>query len=299
MKVPYHCVYKIGVQHPKRATSHFCADRLVLLLLLLLHIVFLPAGRDVAIKVIGHSTANMSAIHCKANLLMSLRAPNVVQALHYVTYTKADDTAPVAAAESAAVSSMLDILQRSAPSRISSSSSGGIRCAVFEDSSKHSLPAHGNASIFVPLYGGRACGGSSSSSAMAALAQPQQQQQRQLEPLPSLDVYVPACPGSAAAVSAASAAARCTGQLTPAESFEAVQPAAVEQSAVQQLAETHLVLEFCNAGTLAAVAEGWRRDTGERDRHMLERLVLLRDVALGLQELHNQDAVHGHLVSAG
>jgi tRNA A-37 threonylcarbamoyl transferase component Bud32 len=30
---------------------------------------------------------------------------------------------------------------------------------------------------------------------------------------------------------------------------------------------------------------------------MLERLVMLKDVATGLQELHNQDAVHGDLVS--
>jgi hypothetical protein len=30
---------------------------------------------------------------------------------------------------------------------------------------------------------------------------------------------------------------------------------------------------------------------------MLERLLMLKDVAGGLQDLHNQDAVHGNLVS--
>jgi hypothetical protein len=222
----------------------------------------------VAIKVIKHTTGNMAAVHREANLLMSLSAPNVVQALHYATYIQAEKRVSVEAASGACATGSVTVrnwlgIQQSGASNTSS---------------------RGDGRTFVPIYGAHACGSSGSSS--AGDDKEGFPQQQPLQTLPSLDVYVPACPveeGSTAA------AAEAVHQV-------AVHESAVHLQAVQQ-AETHLVLEYCNAGTLAGVAEGWCWEAGQRDDHMLERLVMLRDVSLGMQELHTQGAVHGHLVS--
>jgi serine/threonine protein kinase len=234
------------------------------------------ADRDVAIKIVQHDTSNMAALHREANLLMSLDTPTVVQALHYATYVNTNDGTH--------------------PAHPRIADNGNTQSADLSDVDVH----------FVPMFGDLTCGRRSEDST----ASQQQQQQQPLVPLPSLDVYV-------AAAAAAAAAAMVDPSLQCASS-EAVQdkpavqqavhhavqqavqqPAvhkAVQPGAVQQ-AETHTVLEWCDAGSLAAVAEGWLREPGQRDDHMLERLVMLKDVAIGLQELHNQDAVHGNLVS--
>lgn len=54
--------------------------------------------------------------------------------------------------------------------------------------------------------------------------------------------------------------------------------------------------EYCDCGTLAAIASEWRHEP-ESDQKMLERLALLQDCARGLQELHSRNVVHGDLVS--
>jgi hypothetical protein len=54
--------------------------------------------------------------------------------------------------------------------------------------------------------------------------------------------------------------------------------------------------EYCDCGTLAAVASEWRLEP-ESDQKMLERLQLLLDCARGLKELHSRNVVHGDLVS--
>lgn len=56
--------------------------------------------------------------------------------------------------------------------------------------------------------------------------------------------------------------------------------------------------EYCDCGTLAAVAAEWRSEP-ESDQKMLERLQLLQDCARGLQELHSRNVVHGDLVGFG
>jgi serine/threonine protein kinase len=233
----------------------------------------------VAIKVIQHDTSNMAALHREANHLMSLDTPNVVQALHYATYINTNAAG--------------DGLNPAHPS-------------VAGDCNKQPASQPDAAVHFVPMFGDLTCGRCSEDSTAS------QQQQQQLVPLPSLDVYVAAAAAamvepplhcqSSQAVHGEPAVQQAVQQqavhvpaVQQAAQQHAVQLEAVQQ-AVQQ-AETHLVLEWCDAGSLAAVADGWARGPDQRDDHMLERLVMLKDVATGLQELHNQDAVHGNLVS--
>lgn len=56
------------------------------------------------------------------------------------------------------------------------------------------------------------------------------------------------------------------------------------------------VQEFCDLGTLGGIASSWDM-SDECDEQMLERLQLLKDTALGLEELHNNHVVHGDVVS--
>ena len=53
--------------------------------------------------------------------------------------------------------------------------------------------------------------------------------------------------------------------------------------------------EYCDKGTLDSVVSGWEGEE-EGDARMLERLLLLKDVASGLQALHANNVVHGDLV---
>ncbi|WIA34798.1 hypothetical protein OEZ86_013101 [Tetradesmus obliquus] len=59
-------------------------------------------------------------------------------------------------------------------------------------------------------------------------------------------------------------------------------------------AETWIVQEFCDVGTLDSVVSGWEGED-ETDARMLERLLLLKDVASGLAVLHANNVVHGDL----
>jgi serine/threonine protein kinase len=53
--------------------------------------------------------------------------------------------------------------------------------------------------------------------------------------------------------------------------------------------------EYCDVGTLDSVVSGWEGEA-ESDSRMLQRLLLLKDVAAGLQVLHASNVVHGDLV---
>lgn len=61
-------------------------------------------------------------------------------------------------------------------------------------------------------------------------------------------------------------------------------------------AETWLVLELCDKGTLSSNMQQWKRH-GEGEEQMLQRLMLLQDAARGLALLHGRNIVHGDLVS--
>jgi hypothetical protein len=53
--------------------------------------------------------------------------------------------------------------------------------------------------------------------------------------------------------------------------------------------------EYCDVGTLDSVVSSWEGE-GENDALMLQLLLLLKDVASGLQVLHASNVVHGDLV---
>jgi serine/threonine protein kinase len=56
-----------------------------------------------------------------------------------------------------------------------------------------------------------------------------------------------------------------------------------------------LVQEYCDCGTLNAIASEWIPEE-ECEEQMLERLLLLQDAAQGLKALHAKNVVHGDLV---
>jgi serine/threonine protein kinase len=68
-------------------------------------------------------------------------------------------------------------------------------------------------------------------------------------------------------------------------------------------------MEFCDRGTLAHAVDVLRAQQQQSQQHADQQpagsevlpttLVLLRDVALGLQAIHSKKIVHGDLVSAG
>eukprot|EP00775_Hariotina_reticulata_P003757 gene3757-4016_t len=65
-------------------------------------------------------------------------------------------------------------------------------------------------------------------------------------------------------------------------------------SSVACKAETWIVMELCDCGSLYDVAAEWD-PLQENDQQMLERLMLLMDAARGLEALHEANVVHGDL----
>jgi serine/threonine protein kinase len=69
-------------------------------------------------------------------------------------------------------------------------------------------------------------------------------------------------------------------------------------------AESQLVMEFCDCGTLAHVTAGLRQQHKQQvqqkrgDQVPVQALLLLQDVARGLQAIHSENVVHGDLVSS-
>lgn len=75
-----------------------------------------------------------------------------------------------------------------------------------------------------------------------------------------------------------------------------------EAAAKKQKAESHLVMEFCDCGTLtnavACLRQQQQQQSDEVECQVLPQvLLLLHDVARGLQVIHSNNIVHGDLVS--
>jgi serine/threonine protein kinase len=72
-------------------------------------------------------------------------------------------------------------------------------------------------------------------------------------------------------------------------------------SASKSKAESHLVMEFCDRGTLsqavAALRDEQKKQQAAHDNVLLPILLLLQSVAWGLQAIHSRNIVHGDLVS--
>jgi hypothetical protein len=80
-----------------------------------------------------------------------------------------------------------------------------------------------------------------------------------------------------------------------------------ESAGKKQKAESHLVMEFCDCGTLATAVASLRQQQQQQEAEEEEQAVvcevlpfalqLLHDVARGLQAIHSKNVVHGDLVS--
>lgn len=90
----------------------------------------------------------------------------------------------------------------------------------------------------------------------------------------------------------------CSSSAEAAPQDEELQAAGRTGSARACRVETWIVQEYCGKGTLDSVVSSWEGEE-EGGARMLQRLLLLKDVASGLQALHANNVVHGDLVRAG
>ncbi|KAF8066214.1 roco8 [Scenedesmus sp. PABB004] len=180
-------------------------------------------GKDVAVKVIHHTTETAELVRQEADVLLLFNHPNIVRCFHYTMFVRSRDGGPLSASFT---------LRRSRSGHPGSLEFGG--------------PGVGSADG----WDRDTC----STADSAADAEARQ----------------PVAPASAPLATVGLPASRAP----PAK------------------AETWLVQEYCDAGTLATVAAGWG---AECDAVMLQRLLLLQDIARGLQVLHDKKVVHGDL----
>ncbi|WIA34787.1 hypothetical protein OEZ86_013090 [Tetradesmus obliquus] len=218
------------------------------------------AGREVAVKVIDHDSEAHAAVANEVELMLSFNHPNVVRALHCVTWThvQKDDAAAAAASAAATAAAAAAASQCSAGTPLTGTLGSSQQqqqpqlqqqCSGLTDSQMQQLEEQlregTSAAQLQQLCDQLLASGGNQHSLM------QQQQQQQ---------------GTPAALANRS---RC---------------------------ETWLVLEYCDCGTLHQIASEWLPGE-ECDEQMLERLLLLRDAAQGLAALHAKNVVHGDLNS--
>jgi serine/threonine protein kinase len=92
----------------------------------------------------------------------------------------------------------------------------------------------------------------------------------------------------------------CSDQLLSCSSNREL--SARKGSGVKHLAESHLIMEYCDYGTLAEAVVKLRKQQQDNkpraDQDLLAPfLPLLQDAARGLQAIHSRNVVHGDLVS--
>lgn len=264
------------------------------------------AGLDVAVKVIQHDRSTLAAVEAEADLMLTLHHPNVVKAYHYCAFTCSE---PLHSEKSRSSRSWSQVGQRQASFTGSQSSGGsaGARTRQQGDSASQ-LNRTSTQTNSVSNSG-------SGSSARVLLlrqqqaqlaAQPQQPADSLLQRQESSDVLITnlSVDGQAAqeAVTIASSIAAVSSVTT--KGSAGTEPKVLPREAsmsgecagLKSKAETWLVQEYCDLGTLGGIASSWDMQQ-ECDEQMLERLVLLRDTAQGLEALHANLVVHGDINS--
>lgn len=219
-------------------------------------------GQDVAVKVIEHCESTMYAVEHEAALMLSLNHENIVRAYHFVTYMQQPQLLSSCSMGSSQGSRMRAAADKEIAEAAAAASPGGgnFSDASLDKSAAAAAPARNS------------IGECSSSS--------------QRLPTP--------CGPPQGSLGALSAFSRGSGGGGAASRLESANTTSSVWQARPAKAETWLVQEFCDRGTLADVAAGWQPEA-ECEAQMMERLLLLLDAAKGLAALHSESVVHGDL----
>jgi serine/threonine protein kinase len=221
------------------------------LLMLMLHAFCVAAAcrwnaQDVAVKVIEHTESTLNAVEAEAALMLSLNHENIVRAYHFVTYTQQPQltsTCSMGSSQGSRLRAIADKEIAEAAAVAAAAVSPG--CCTSNDSAMDKATA-------VPTPARNSIGDCSSSQHIVTIAGPPQ--------------------GSLGAVSISSRGSGGAGRLERANTTTSAWQSRPAK------AETWLVQEFCDRGTLAEVAASWLPEA-ECEAQMLERLLLLLDAA--------------------
>eukprot|EP00878_Enallax_costatus_P018623 GHUV01019614.1.p1 GENE.GHUV01019614.1~~GHUV01019614.1.p1 ORF type:complete len:911 (+),score=211.03 GHUV01019614.1:148-2880(+) len=270
------------------------------------------AGRPVAVKVIEHDGGTSAAVENEVELMLSFSHPNIVRAFYCVTFTKSGpSTTPAGtSAQGRSTAGGTQSTSQGSSSQGTSSrqhSRTPMQTQQHGDSladSEAQLQTTGQLGNTVPsaaLPSGTAAMNDSAMNASVAGG----------------------CSAAPAAVNTADKGTsgietgwtiqpigRSTGGAGASAGWwgTALDPAAasigagnagsslgvVAGSSKTQRAETWLVQEYCDCGTLGGIASHWN-PAEESEQQMLLRLLLLQDCAQGLKVLHGRNVVHGDL----
>jgi hypothetical protein len=210
----------------------------------------------VVVKVIEHTESTLNAVEAEAQLMLSLNHAHLVRAYHFVTYTQQPQltsTCSLSSSQGSRMRAAAEAEAAEAASPAAEAAAAGPGWIIVSDSAMDKTAAP--AALACVNSGGQ--GGNKRASTSAG----QQQQQQQ---------------GSLGAYSTSSSrGSRAGGKC----SLERVKTTSSGWQARPAKAETWLVQEFCDRGTLAEVAAGWLPEA-ECEAQMLARMQLLLDTAM-------------------
>jgi hypothetical protein len=209
----------------------------------------------VVVKVIEHTESTLNAVEAEAQLMLSLNHAHLVRAYHFVTYTQQPQltsTCSLSSSQGSRMRAAAEAEAAEAASPAAEAAAAGPGWIIVSDSAMDKTAAP--AALACVNSGGQ--GGNRRASTSAG-----QQQQQQ---------------GSLGAYSTSSSrGSRAGGKC----SLERVKTTSSGWQARPAKAETWLVQEFCDRGTLAEVAAGWLPEA-ECEAQMLARMQLLLDTAM-------------------
>jgi serine/threonine protein kinase len=267
------------------------------------------AGRTVAIKVIEHSSDTIAAVENEIRLMFSFNHQNLVRALHCVTFEDQHSSRNAGAPGSCSASSSKMSKERLQEAQCLAAAGQGADINTTCGIQQQYQPAQA-AAIPPPKHDN-----------LQQWEQQQQQQQQnevsaalnevsaakvipassiQLETTDSVTVD---CGTLGASIARCSTAGTGVGGCSTAGS----------SSTGYRRAETRLVLEYCNCGTLRSfVGNFWKLEQQQQqdqtevvtdsvgrcssDAQCLQLVLLLQGVAQGLEVLHSSGVAHGDLV---
>lgn len=238
-------------------------------------------------KIIEHTTKDLAAVQHEAELMLSLQTPHILRAYYYATCVQQQDSqAKTQHNRKGGLGTRYSVDRTPSPD-------GRLAATSIDSSSGRMLEVLGLTAVATTATAGKSAEklAAATPTALASTWSSKAGCSRTSLDITDLEA------GAVLVVGEETEDVQQL-QLPQRASCELVETAAAAAEPTAQRAETHLVLEYCDAGTLGAVTAEWAPEAGGLDEHMLERLVLLKDVAAGLEVLHNQRVVHADLVGS-
>uniref|UniRef100_A0A383W352 Protein kinase domain-containing protein n=1 Tax=Tetradesmus obliquus TaxID=3088 RepID=A0A383W352_TETOB len=260
------------------------------------------AGRDVAVKIISHDTASSDAVENEIALMVGFNHPNIVRAFHSVTYIKSrqhnNQQHSISPGLPATAADLDSFSTSGSSSHIRQGSSSSQQAQATPSGAPPALPAV-SASPFAAAQEVLPAWPAANSAAAAAAADAScsDQQQHTAAAVAAVEARQSAWGEGVLSTQESSAdayGATCSSSAEAALQDGELQAAGRSASARACRVETWILQEYCDKGTLDSVVTSWEGKE-EGDARMLQRLLLLKDVASGLQALHANNVVHGDL----